>query len=453
MDMDSEGNEMSPETEQITQLSLMDQKSLDPEVSLSRYVMRNVVRPVKLDGEQLEQWILPAAEFSGDIFAAEMTAGGRLNMILADGSGHGLGTAICMMPITDVFYAMASKGSPIPSIAKELNQKMVQLLPKDRFVTALLASINWASKKVEVWNGGSPAPFFLNKEGEYLKIWKSQHLPLGILSSQDFDDTVESFQWEHPGQFLMFTDGLTTAKNGEDEIFGTERMHQVLLGSSPDERFRDLKTAVIDHISEEEAGDDISLISINCDPELLPKTEKKELQNQEKAYAPSTWKVSLHLNETDMKNIDVLPVMLAWLKQVGIDQKDTQRLFLIISELYTNALDHGLLRLDSSLKSSSSGFDEYLEQRSQRINNLEKGSIEIKLERMLDLEGDIMKIRMEDSGEGFDFIALFRDLEKTDDSDIVNLHGKGMALVYTLTQNMQYFNQGKVIELEYLLSN
>lgn len=444
---------MSSEKVEIARSSLVDQDSPEPGVSLSRYVMRNVMRSVELDGERMDHWSLPAAQFSGDVFSAVMTAGDRLTIILADGTGHGLGTALCMMPISDIFYTMASKGFPISIIAKELNQKMERLLPEDRFIRVILTSISWGEKKIEVWNGGAPPSFFLNKAGEFLKFWKSRHLPVGILSTPDFDDSVESYQWENPGQFFIHTDGLTTAKNGKDESFGTERMHRILSDSIPEVRFQNLRTAVIDHIGVWEAGDDLSLISINCDPECLPKTEMKEQISQEKAYAPSAWKLSLHLNETDMKNIDVLPVLLTWFKQVGIDQKDTQRLFLILSELYTNALDHGLLHLDSSLKDTSSGFDEYMDQRGQRMNHLEDAKIDIFLERVSQLEGNLLKIRLEDSGKGFDFTRHIQGFEKGDDENILNLYGKGIELVSRMAQNMHYSNQGNVIELEYVISN
>lgn len=440
---------MSPEKAHILEVEA-EAKKTEKTMSLARYVMGRMVRKVNVDEGLLQHWVLPAEDFSGDVVAASMTAGDRVHLMLADGTGHGISAALCMMPVSEIFYAMSGKGFPIASIARELNKKMVSLLPVDRFVAATLASIDWSNKTIEIWNGGGPAAFFVNETGERIQTWKSKNLPIGVLSDKDFDDKVDVFHWEQGGQFFMYSDGLTEARNPDDELFGSERMYQALLRADTASRFEHLKESLMAHIDAAVSDDDVSVLAVNCktDFEGSVELEAKTKSNQAIVRGPGTWKLELKLDAADIQKIDLLPILLTWLKQCGISQKNSQRLFLILTELYNNAVDHGLLGLDSKLKTSSEGFEGYLKKRSERLSKLQEASIEIYLERIKDKKEDYLFFRIKDSGPGFDFVQHFRGRVICMDS----LSGRGITLVNSLTRRMTYLEPGNEVEVEYILS-
>lgn len=426
-----------------------DHKNTERTLSLARHVMGKLVRPVRVDEDLLQHWVLPSADFSGDVVAAAMTAGNRLHVILADGTGHGLSAALCMMPVSEIFYAMTEKGFPIGSIARELNKKMYDLLPRDRFIAATLASIDWPNKTIEIWNGGGPPAFFLSESGQCLNAWKSKFLPIGVLSDKDFEEKVEVFQWNEPGQLFLHSDGLTDARNPQDMLFGTVRMHSTLLEVGCEQRFEHLKKSVMAHAGALVADDDISLVVVHCKLTLCGAMELEQKIPQPSSKGLGSWKLSLHLDEMDIKEVDILPILLTWLKQTGIAQKNCQRMFLILSELYNNAVDHGLLGLDSTLKTSSEGFEGYLNVRNERLLNLSNASIDIHLERIKKLSEDYLYFRIKDSGPGFDFVAHLKGKVAC----VTALAGRGIHLVYSLSRRMTYLNSGNEVEVEYLLSH
>ena len=437
-------DDMSPEQMELGK------KSAEKNMSLARHVMGKMVRKVNVDKDLLQHWVLPAEDFSGDVVAASMTAEDRLHLMLADGTGHGISAALCMMPVSEIFYAMSGKGFPIASIVRELNKKMVSLLPVDRFVAATLASIDWSNKTIEIWNGGGPSAFFLNEAGENIQVWKSKNLPIGVLSDKDFDDKVDVFRWDQPGQLFMYSDGLIEARNPSDALFGFERMLQVLSEANQAHRFEHLKERLMVHIGAKVSDDDISLVAVNCKTGLKGSMEfeRKSKSNQAIVRGPNSWKLVLDLDAEDIKEIDLLPILLTWLKQCGISQKNSQRLFLILTELYNNAVDHGLLGLDSSLKTSSEGFEGYLSKRSQRLAKLKHASVAIYCERIRDKEGDYIYFKIKDSGPGFDFADHLRGKV----SCMSSLSGRGITLVNSLTRKMLYKGKGNEVEVEYLLS-
>lgn len=428
----------------------LEQKNTEKTMSLARHVMGKMVRKVNVDKDLLQHWVLPAEDFSGDVVAAAMTAGDRVHLMLADGTGHGISAALCMMPVSEIFYAMSGKGFPIASIARELNKKMVSLLPIDRFVAATLASIDWSNKTIEIWNGGGPPAFFVNEAGENIQIWKSKNLPIGVLSDKDFDDKVDVFQWDQGGQLFMYSDGLIEARSPSDELFGSERMYQALLEADKNRRFEHLKETLMAHVDAEVSDDDVSLLAVNCRMNFKGSMdlEHKTKSNQAIVRGPVSWKLSLNLDAEDIKEIDLLPILLTWLKQCGVSQKNSQRLFLILTELYNNAVDHGLLDLDSSLKTSSEGFEGYLSKRSERLSKLKDATIEIYLERIKDKDGDYIYFKIRDNGPGFDFVEHIRGKVAC----MSALSGRGITLVNSLTRRMVYLASGNEVEVEYLLS-
>ena len=55
------------------------------------------------------------------------------------------------------------------------------------------------------------------------------------------------------------------------------------------------------------------------------------------------------------------------------------KLFLVLAELVSNAIDHGVLGLDSSIKREPDGFQRYLQQRQERLVALTEASVEVRI--------------------------------------------------------------------------
>ncbi|MFQ5542932.1 MAG: SpoIIE family protein phosphatase [Nitrospiria bacterium] len=434
----------------MDQLKKWHEKS-NEEIQLAKHVMKKLIRSKDQDQDQDQdqvfQWILPAESFSGDIIATATTPGNRRYLMLADGTGHGLSAALCMMPVTEIFYAMTDRGFPIATIAEELNLKMNRLLPTERFVAATLVAVDGVAETIEIWNGGGPEVYFISEKGERLKTWKSQHLPLGILSEAQFDGKIELFQWKTPGQLFLCSDGLLDARDAGENAFGEHQFLQALATPQSRKRFEKVQQAVIAHLDGKPCHDDISLVAIQCRKTRgrtrISKTMSKRMANG----LPQSWRLDIHLTPTDVKKLEPLPMLLTWFKQVGVTHDDCQKLFIVFSELYNNALDHGLLKLDSALKSRSNGFEAYLDCRSRRLNKLKRGTIDIHLERIRKAGGDFLKIVMKDSGAGFSESVQEGMLKGTEMPS-----GRGILLVKSMTEELRYANGGNEVNVLYRLN-
>jgi len=421
------------------------QEQNEEELRLAKHVLEHLTREISVEGERFKKWTIPAKTFSGDIVAAAMVGKEKMHMILADGTGHGLTSAICMVPVTEIFYVMTEKGFPIEAIAREINKKMHFLLPRDRFVAGVLAAVNWLEQTVEIWNGGGPDIHFVTEGGSLSKSFPSTHLPLGILKDALFDPKTDFYQWMEAGELFFYSDGLSEARNPKGESFGEEGVKAVI-ASEDARRFEHLREALQAHLSGGPAEDDISLVAIRCDEQAEEALDLADCFSHPGIRMESMSELRVRLDPGNLKSCDILPTFLAWLKRLGISKIDSQQAFLILTELLNNSLDHGLLRLDSAIKSEANGFDTYLRLRSERLQQLKSGSIDIHLECLPRTGGDVLLIVFKDSGPGFDYEALVQ-------SGGTALSGRGIALIRQLSKKVAYLNEGKEVRVEYLLGS
>lgn len=416
---------------------------------LARHLLDHIVRQDKAEQDLVNTWVSPAQHFSGDVAITARSPANELNVLLADATGHGLAAAISVLPVIESFYSMTEKGFSIASIVRELNRKVKHLLPIDRFVAAVLISIDYANRTVRVWNGGSPEAVFVTDGGVVQRIWKSSHPALGILSDAEFDSNPKVYLWDEPGEIILCSDGLPEAENSPGIPFSMTRFMSLLSRPYGTGRFKVLAEAVQSHIHGAQQRDDISLIAIRCADELdwLPMLEIQAAPPQPIVGGHSRWRFSLSLGAEEIKHLDTLPLIMNWLDQLQINPEHRGQAFLVLGELFNNALDHGLLRLDSKLKQDPDGFEQYIEQREARLAQLTDASIDIDLERYFISGSDRLRLRIKDSGSGFDHVAKMKNREAA----AGQLSGRGIMLVRQLCHSLTYTEKGNDVTAVYSL--
>ena len=212
-------------------------------------------------------WNQAMGSLSGDLTQTARGPEGQTYIFLGDFTGHGLPAALGALPASSVFLAMVAKGLPVDMIATELNRKLFHLLPVGYFCCAVLIELSADRSRASIWNGGLP-PLLLRRSGAagYEKI-PSQSVPLGVLDADEFATEAHSRDLR-PGDVLYaYTDGLTEAENVDGEMWGFDRLEQLLLRDdigSP--KLPTLIDAVLEHVNLAPASDDISVVELEAVP-------------------------------------------------------------------------------------------------------------------------------------------------------------------------------------------
>ncbi|WP_449441053.1 SpoIIE family protein phosphatase [Pseudomonas migulae] len=384
----------------------------------------------------------PYALFNGDLLLAAFTPAGDMHVLLGDFTGHGLPAAVGAMPLAEVFYGMTAKGYGLSETLREMNAKLKRILPVDMFCCATLLCLSFQRRSVEVWNGGMPDGYLHSiASGERTPL-KARHLPLGVLSPQTFDDRTEVFPMAVGDRVFLLSDGVIDTCDANEQLFGVERLQQVFAANrQPDRLFEEIEQALRDFRGE--ARDDVSMVEVSLleAAQLIPPALVYSDSGQS---CPLDWSVSFEFRAATLKRFNPLPYLLQLLLEVHGLRAQSGALYSVLAELYSNALEHGVLGLDSSLKRDASGFTLYYQQRNARLDELQDGYLRVHLQVAPKDDGGCLTIRVEDSGKGFD---VERVMARPVDG--IRLSGRGISLIRQLGRNASWSDEGRSARVEF----
>ncbi len=236
----------------------------EDEMRVVKHLITRMVRSDKVPDEKLEHCIFPAENFSGDAVMAARTPAGVLHVMLADGAGHGLAAALNVLPIAPCFYSMTEKGIDIEEIVATINATIREQMPIDRFVASTLIAVDFAARRVKVWNGGNPPLLALNVAGEVLHRLESHHLALGIVAPALFAPGCEVFDYAEPCQLFGYSDGVVESYELAGEPDGQAKVESLLLGVPAKVRMKLLRNRLAARLAERRAHDDMTLLLVDC---------------------------------------------------------------------------------------------------------------------------------------------------------------------------------------------
>lgn len=422
-------------------------RKAEEEVGVASQLMQRMVNNDWSCFPMLQHWLAPAGHFSGDIIAAAGAPGGALHVMLADGTGHGLAAALNVLPIMQPFYKMTQKGYSIGAIAEELNRKVRQWLSVERFVATTLASIDFCNQAITMWNGGNPAQLVLDDKGNALHVFQSQHVPLGVLDPDKFSARVDRYRYHDRCQLVMYSDGVIESEDQARRQLGHQRLVETLRAAAPEQRLAQLRVAVERHFAGHAQHDDISVAMIDCVERAGPEIRLPERNGEPGAAKPDEWEIGLTLGAAELRYIDTVPLLLSLTNQIAATKAHGARIFLILSELFNNALDHGVLQLDSAIKLQSNGMDRYLELRIEQLARLSYARIDIKLKLVAREGKPMLRITVRDSGDGFDYASFLKGAPVVG----VSPCGHGIVLVRSICAALEYRGNGSEVAALYHL--
>lgn len=420
---------------------------LQQEHDIAERVFANILQPASLRFAGIKYLLSPMAIANGDVLLVAKKPDGGYHYLLGDFTGHGLSAAIGAMPLSEIFYTMTHKGYHIAEIVSEINQRLHATLPTGLFCAACLIEFDIKTRRISVWNGGVP-DVLIGAAGGVRARLGSRHLPLGILPKMAFDNTLEFFEVASGDRIYVYSDGVIEAVNPRGEMFGQASL-EAMFGqqSEPTVWFDDVCQALERFGAGAEQSDDITLLEIDVDCFQVEPAAEKAAAGLPVVEVAGEWRVSLSLDATALTRLDPVPNLVQMLVDIQGLEQHRERLFIILAELYNNALEHGVLRLDSSIKQSPEGFGEYYAAREQGLKSLHEGWIKIDVEHQPCGEGGRFRVRVEDSGEGFDAQAVIN----TDRNGLAH-SGRGITLLKNLCNEVFFHGRGNSVEAVYVWS-
>ncbi len=175
----------------------------------------------QIAGYQVASAWQPARVVGGDYFDVLRFSPEHLAVCIADVAGKGVPAALLMSNLQAMVRGFASATVSPAELCGLVNHSICRNIAADRFVTFFYGLLDAQTKRLAYTNAGHNAPLVLGRDGSCARLREGGDV-LGIFPNGKYDQGEIAL---HAGdRVLLFTDGITEARNSAGEEFGEQRL-------------------------------------------------------------------------------------------------------------------------------------------------------------------------------------------------------------------------------------
>jgi len=211
----------------VLMLELKDKLLAKDEIAIAREVQLALLpsEAPRLAGWSFWFTTRPANDVGGDLIDTLERGEGRLGIALGDVAGKGLGAALLMAKLQATLRAVAPECVDLGVLGGRLNVILQRDGLANRFATLFYCEIECDRGGIRFVNAGHNPPFLL--KGGRITILPAASIPLGILAGSAYaEERVDLAAGE---TLLVYSDGVTEARNAAGEEYGEERLRAVFV--------------------------------------------------------------------------------------------------------------------------------------------------------------------------------------------------------------------------------
>jgi serine phosphatase RsbU (regulator of sigma subunit) len=190
----------------------------------------------------------PAYDIAGDAFDYAVN-GDDLHFAVLDGMGHGIGSTLLTGLAVGAYRHARRDGASVAGIHAAIDAALAGYYDDMSFATGIIGHLAAGPGRLEWSCAGHPRPLLLRGRKVVAELSCEATLPFGLGEGAPVPG-VE--QLERDDVVLLYTDGVIEARTPDGELFGLERLADLLereaaSGQSPEELLRRLVLAVVEH--------------------------------------------------------------------------------------------------------------------------------------------------------------------------------------------------------------
>lgn len=401
--------------------------------------------------DAINSWFNKKEQFNSDVFLTSYTPSQGLYVLFGHFNMHGTSAAVGALPTSETFRSMTNKGFSPADIIDAINKKLYTLLPDDYHLHAVFLSINYEVNMLSYANFGMPDCFIFSTQEKSVKQYlNSNSIALGDspkLKSENYFTNVTLT----PDKHIVLANLIGENTNSHEIAKPIEWQPVMMKAINHDNLIFGILDEFNNHSDYHLNTEQLSLIDIRCAESLTPELTSQEFDLDLEAKhqidelkTDDFIKFDFEVKNTQLKHVDPIPILLNFIDSITNIDNHQDSLFTILTELYVNALDHGVLKLDSDLKSSPEGFFEYFKEKENRLESLNGGSIKIQILLQQEDNNCQLDIRFTDSGEGFDYQKVLQATESKN-----HFSGRGYLLIKNLCDKLEFTSPGNSVRVIY----
>jgi len=208
-----------------------------------------------------------ASMVSGDFYDFYRVDANHIGVAIADVAGKGVPGALVMIMTRTILKTMTSGNLSTSKVLAEINDAIAPEMQKGMFVTAMYAILDLREKRLRFSCAGHNPLVVYRAAAQKHELYKPRGMALGFATGRRFTETMDEAEVSlSPGdRILLYTDGVTEARNAKMEEFGEDRLYSLVAQSNgqPSKEFLEsLMVQVERHRGPQPQYDDISMVTI-----------------------------------------------------------------------------------------------------------------------------------------------------------------------------------------------
>lgn len=257
--------------------------------------------------------IRPAKQVGGDLYDFSWTDD-AVQFCIGDVAGKGIGAALVMAVTKTLFRAHAQLQEDAAMLMSAVNARLHEETDPSMFVTAFCGVLDLRSGRLRYSNAGHDRPLLISPGKPVRRLESKSGIPLGVLAA--FPYAVQEVTLEPGDALFLYTDGVTEATNGREELYSFERLRD-LLETTSDREPASMIDRVLDSVDRFAEGtpqaDDMTMLCV--------------------LYRGSHFR-------TFARDLGELHNVFAFLRQFDIPSKHESPIDLAVEEIFTNFVRH-----------------------------------------------------------------------------------------------------------------
>ncbi len=241
-----------------------ERRRLNTELVAARRIMARLLprEMPTLPGLNVTAHLVPCEEVAGDLYDVRLLPDGRLLLVVGDVAGKGLSAALLVAALLPAIRIVADECADLGRLASRINDQIFDATEAVRFATLFLGLLDPRTGRLDFVNAGHNPPLMM-APGGLLTALPPSGPPVGMVP--DLEYPVNHVTLKPGCRLVFYSDGLTEAMNGDEEMYGEERLHELLAGC-PGCTQTDLQRRVLDDVATFTGGappiDDVTLVLV-----------------------------------------------------------------------------------------------------------------------------------------------------------------------------------------------
>jgi sigma-B regulation protein RsbU (phosphoserine phosphatase) len=206
--------------------------NLERDLAAARLTQQSLIpqKPPALPGWEVAACYRPVIQVGGDIYGWLRMRDGRILFWIADATGHGASAALLTALAKLLFHHGSVEHDAPAAIMQAVNNDFRNIFGARSFMTAMCVALDPASGRANVVGAGHPPLLIARHDGGADSIASSAP-PLGLVERARFIETIVNLG--RGEAFVLYTDGLFGAANGEKPRLTPEQLAKMIDPSAP----------------------------------------------------------------------------------------------------------------------------------------------------------------------------------------------------------------------------